>query len=422
MYKGLELMGSDGPIKIKSSEFILNTRAKFNIFFENLEEYISKNDVIIADKISLYLVLGNEKDIDSYHYTLYSQYPEKHAMNIGKIFYDIAPEDLSRYTHIETKIPRIIYNVWVNNRSLVTIIGIRDITLTKPIEFKGLFNPEINVKTIDPGLLLIQQYQVLSNPALASCWEETLLIIDKLKTLVDKMSWSSIIEGGKDDKTSKKTDDKINMFKNEVIHKFTNRTSSEQRVLIGSYAIYDVLRQSLLTKQFSKARIQIISTVDHERDSAEILEIANKHDIQIDIKIQDPSLPLDRRLRKMTVNVKKGSKYYSMIDIFNNGTYELIPFTISDDGLRIGHSYVLLRHFLIDLWLIKIYKKIESLDINIINILIGNLVKNFKFVDGNFDKTLLQRNEDYAGKYIDELLSLRRVSKKYFTPYKFFIE
>ena len=59
-----------------------------------------------------------------------------------------------------------------------------------------------------------------------------------------------------------------------------------------------------------------------------------------------------------------------IIDIFNNASYELIPYEIinyGDKNIRIGNSYVLLYFLWMDLWILNLIKNLNGTDENSYN-------------------------------------------------------
>ena len=114
----------------------------------------------------------------------------------------------------------------------------------------------------------------------------------------------------------------------------------------------------------------------------------------------------NNRLKRLTVYVGKSPKT-PIMDIFNSGQYELIPYTEGPNGTKIGVPYCALRFRLIDFWTVKVL------------LVQGNIVHGYaqnlaSIISGDYMKILKRDQPDkylYVGKFEDAEIAVKRQGK-----------
>ena len=115
-------------------------------------------------------------------------------------------------------------------------------------------------------------------------------------------------------------------------------------------------------------------------------------------------IPKDFRTRRftfyITVPTLKGTTEIAFMDVFNGGSFELIPFE-KVQTYFIGSQYTLLRFLFIDLFIIRLIKELNLLDSDTLKKKLASLWDDITFVRDN--KELAERNFglNYIGIYHD---------------------
>jgi hypothetical protein len=172
---------------------------------------------------------------------------------------------------------------------------------------------------------------------------------------------------------------------------------------------------SFLKKSISfDDKLQIVSANDIEYDIEHILDfLSNITNITFIYKKHYLHLPHDTKTTCYTIyaefaqlNSKKKEK--PLIDIYNNGKFELIPYvnmSISGKSIKMPNKYAILRFMCIDVWIYKIVmntkailEKTFSIEPAVLRKII-EVLSNIKFVY-SYDSSI-EQVDDYFGVYDD---------------------
>jgi hypothetical protein len=188
-------------------------------------------------------------------------------------------------------------------------------------------------------------------------------------------------------------------------------------ILIGPWA-YDWLNlQKDLCVNVEK--IQLIS----EMDPQELLNNLQRYvytlsKSTISLREQELHIPKDFRISRYTyyiqIKSERGIVEKPFLDLFNCAQFDVIPYQ-NIDGIQVGYKWVILRFLFIDLWIIKLIKKLGLLTEKILEKkieYIWNLVKYFhdNIIDGYIE---------YLGVYHDYMIDkkMATLSNKRFYTY-----
>jgi hypothetical protein len=230
--------------------------------------------------------------------------------------------------------------------------------LFRPINNNGimLFPPEIELMDIYHKLYLPNYYDE---------WSNLFKYESELWKLV-KSSQSTIINTKKNiiNKCNTCRDKRNNDIDNLKLV-FLKFLHNEKYVIVGNWAhnLLNILKKEK-TDIISNEKIQIISENDIDHDYNNIaLYLASFTNYGIFYKKKKMYIPKDNRLFKYTLYIRYPTiKVGSMIekpflDIYNCGSYELIPYTpivFNEITLNIGNLSVQMRFLLIDLWVLRL--------------------------------------------------------------------
>jgi hypothetical protein len=415
MYKGFDAV----QLAIKTAEqpdsMIYKDRKKYNKFYEAAERYASKHGIIIIGDIGIKMLLYQELDLQDNQYILISKNADKDAKNIAKLLYDIDPDGLGKYIYAMPKEKDLLYDIWVNNRlmfqikSLVSNRGVDTFKLIMPASRPGMYAKDatgmVSLNVYDSELQLINVYSKLTDPSMVGEYVnlvryEPILRKEFAATIKQKINQSTVKHGGGDKPCTISTKQIVEM----LLEKFVFRTG---HVLIGEYG----LEKS--TKFMSGKRLQIITSNSIKDEQIYIKKLIDDLGCQSHSGINNPNIPMDNELRRMTFYIeRKQGRRESIIDVYNAGSYSLIPHINN-----IGTLPVIMKFILVDFWTIQLLYRMETTSKGYTIKLLTNLYDTFKhasvkytklFELGKFDKLFPTNTSNYIGYYTDVLVNFRR--------------
>ena len=425
--------------------------------FEDVEKYANNNNVIVSDitMLTTNCCTDNcypEEILFKEQYNIYCSSPFKHGNNLINIIAERIENsktpNLSKWLVLRTAIPHKLLSITYKGREFVKIHclysqKIKDLnSIIKPVSCKGFYIEE-NISLLPYEIELIDIYRRLYMPN-AECvnkWEDLIeiepyLVSETNKRIKNKI-FTEIKKGGAVDSST---------IKQMILFKMLPDSNF---VLIGEWAVRIIewgLSGGNLFK--SQEKIQIISETEiketFDNIKTHIKTILPSSPFDITYREHDLHIPKDLRIKRYTIYLstpcdKEGKcpvKQMTIMDVFTNASYELIPWISSNRFLKkknkeypiikIGNPYVLLRFFMLDLWILRIIfaknlliknvaqKKIDSIWISI------NKIRNPNKLGGIINKSFSLEN--YIGKYHSEIVHFKNIIKSqkipdYF-PYK----
>jgi hypothetical protein len=109
-----------------------------------------------------------------------------------------------------------------------------------------------------------------------------------------------------------------------------------------------------------------------------------------------------------------------MMDIFNSGTYELIPYVVYND-FNVGYPNVLNRFLLLDIWLLRILNHLKLIQDNTLKYAFQKMYTNLaqiRKIGSLPDKTIYDAPASYLGQYINlQRMTSKLAMKNKFYPY-----
>jgi hypothetical protein len=337
MYKKLDVVAA---AEARAQSLIIADRMRFRPFMEAIELYASENDVIIGGESATRLLLGRGDepapvDINSFTYNIYSGQANQHARRLADKLYAVDPEGLGHYTTTLTKVADYYYTIAVDGRDLVTVTslavhrGVRTADVVIPTPRPGQFLPRKQLQCMGPEIQLMQIYAAMCDPGRADEWAESLQTEVRLRELFGNSIRAKIaeavkrVEGGRSERRAK-------LFR-ALYKKFV---SGPGRVLIGAAALEISLGRS---PNPDSSRLQLVTSENLEKEAKEIASIAAAVGIEVQWTTNDPKIPTDPRLRRLTVSIIEGrDQRIPVMDVYNAGAHELIPFVGTREGASGG--------------------------------------------------------------------------------------
>lgn len=390
-------------------------RKKYYPFFRIAEEYASKNSLIVCDYTADYYLLDKPIDSEFNHYEFYSDNAVKHARELAtQMFNDLEKEVLKydidiRLIKVITKSPNKEMVIFLEDRELVSIknlsvqrgIYIVDVVLTK--EVNGLFSKN-KLQCISPEHQLIDVYNILADPSECESWPEFIKTERILREQVGLVN---------------QTGDKGNLSTGGLV----NQTIQIDGGRINIDKILDILKEKYIPEPGhvligTLDRLQIITMYSLEDEEKRIKKMFEDESVHIEYSINYPHVPTEQRIRKLTVYIVYEKLRKPIIDIFDTGTYSLISFNIIDH-IRYGTLFVIAKHLLIDIWIIRYIRKRGQINQEYHDNMIKKLRMDILKLFESYDKhniiwiDILPINPDnYLGHYEDPDLAEKRLNRK----------
>jgi hypothetical protein len=329
---------------------------KYKKFYEDVEEYCKGKDIIISN---LNKLLNIPKEL-KFRYNLYCEQPFRHARDIADFLYSKG----CKYVKMKTI---ITYEEFDIEYSFLVLVKIYSLRLMRGISLETLISPVKldSILYMPPEIEIIEIYKRLYLPNFHAEWKNLLMKEELLYNLIKKRVERGIIAG--EDKKERE-DVNIETLKYLILTGFVSRSNF---VLIGEWAVNIsdyVVSGGQLGIKYSQEKIQLISQNNiNDNINALTIFLRGYTDYQISARQHDLHIT-DFRIRRYTVYINIPHEKYPEIpflDIFNCGNFELIPYreiNVANQYLfQIGNAFVLLRFLMIDLWTLKIVKRLNQI-------------------------------------------------------------
>ena len=402
-------------------EKAMGDREKYKKFMIKIEEFASKNGLIVGGDMATKLLLGmNAPDLDSFYVELFSDRAAEYALHLVNILYDTDPSGLAHYATMVTRVPGEEFDIKIDTRDLAKIRALpvqrRQLppsakpgpthTETKtsnvivPTRRRGLFYKDGDLLVMGAEIQLMSTYSALCDPSRSAEWKEGIrrerelrgIMLDEIHAKIDKATASLSVHGGRED-------DGVGASWWARRHKFLldlarSFASGPGRVMVGEPAIRALESGKVQVREGK--RLHFISENSFDDETAAISKLAKAHNLFIESNTDNPYIPTDPRLRRLTIYVKghPNAKKDTIVYLFNVGAYELVPYTEGVGKVRIGTIFVLLRFTLVQLWTIQLLLRMGFLQPAVGRSSLLELVEDMKSLSHVLDKTVSTISSD----------------------------
>jgi hypothetical protein len=445
-------------LESKAMKYIEADRRQMSLIYEKLESFIKDNSFIISQPELIYEEKFNLAELKAV--TIFCENIFRYAaklMNLLAETLESSEASLStekkanpllinnsaRWLSMKTVVAHEEINIFFDGRPIVIFRAInkyKSIDIFKmllPVRSKtGLFTSS-ELLLIPPELELMDIYHKLYSPDKADDWEDLLKMEYHLYDSL--VSRKKVIIGGKDD-CSRNIVTNIETIKKLLVLDFIR---DQPAVLIGEWAL-KLMDYGETGKPFTDAYEKVALIVDSPiAEFNELLENFLKTITTYKPTHREEKLHIlsDARLKKYTFYISgvcsvSGQKFERpFLDVYNSGTYELIPYRLSKEfmskkggageypsDIKIGSTYVLLRFLLLDVWILRVIKNLGLITPAILEAKITRLfdimstIKNERKLNNLISKSFAHDN------YIGEFQSLviyqkNKLSEAKFPPY-----
>jgi hypothetical protein len=364
---GLPMFGSLDVVDIAeklATDSVLEDRLQYRPFMEVIEKYISgstgKPEMVAGGKAATRLLLRQAQKSsapptpDAYSMELFSGKAHHHAKQLADLLYAVAPDSLGHY--VKADIYAAEASISINARDMVRIkllpirkgAALADMVIPTTVSAQFI---SARIPCMGPEIQLIDIYRALCDPAQADSWLGLLRDERQLRDLFLHGIKAKIKEatGGRPESPAPKADAE---FWHAMLEKFVRGAG---RVVIGSAASNPAMIAQ------GRHRVQLVTANRLKEEAEDLQRLAAAHSINISTAINDPSVPIDPRLERLTGYMLTGEgKREPFINIFGAGQYELVPW-VEKSGVRTGTPIVIMRFRLVDIWTIQLLLHIKSI-------------------------------------------------------------
>jgi hypothetical protein len=432
-------------------------RIKYRKFMEAAESFAIENELIVGGPGATRLLLGSPRDpslpppltLGSFQYDFYSGHAPRMARALGDRLYQQAPEGLGHYVAVITKVPERHLSIEVDGRPMFTITslpeyrGIRIADVVIPTRRHAQFVSRVGEQAppqlacMGPELQLIDLYAALSNPSRAGDWGAFLATEVRLRALFQEEIRGKLaaalakpvpeVRGGR-------SSQRANLYQ-IVYDKFA---AGPSRVLVGSAAIaltvgmganaigksnreYDRPFDRLFDRLLDH-RLQLVTAEDLEAEVGELVRLAHVKGIELQWTLNDPKIPVDPRLRRLTVYITgdASSRREPVLDLYNAAAHELVPF-VTLQGLRtggargmrgtqgaprepwrppaalkVGTPFVVLRFRLVDIWTMQVLVRMGSITPAYAEGVLREMLADYELMAASYETALKRAARDAA--------------------------
>jgi hypothetical protein len=388
MFKCLESTDFVEVINEKANEMIQKDRDRFSEIYETVKDFCRVNKIIISDIGS---ILGNKSSSD-YKFELYCDNPYKHAVHLTNQIHSHVGEWVKMSTIVSQQEFVINYDM----RPLITVYG-----LYKPanVDLFSLILPidENHLLFMSPEVEIIDIYHKLYSPDQASDWSDLVKTESSLFKLLKSRIDNGVFGGRQERSSGPKDQTNLQYIKFLVLSEFCSEFIKNY-VVVGYWALNVIADENEIKS--SREKLQMITSMNIKKSIEDIMSFLKRHvNAKVSYRKQNLHIPKDFRINRYTVYITLpgSSKEKAFIDIFNCGNFELIPyipitvtggakggyrkkkrnfsqkknkndknprnnknnkqpstFAIEKDFVvKVGNPYVLLRFFIIDLWIMR---------------------------------------------------------------------
>ena len=388
MFDSLDVVGTAEKL---ATDTVLEDRLRYKPFMEVIEKYVSsstgKPEMVVGGKAATRLLLrqaqksGGPPPPDAYSMELFSGKAQHHAKQLADLLYAVAPDSLGHYVKVDIYAAEA--SIAINARDMVKIkllpirkgAALADMVIPTNVPAQFI---TAQIPCMGPEIQLMDTYRALCDPAQADDWADLIRDEKQLRDLFLRGIKAKIKEatGGRAESPAPKADAE---FWHAMLEKFVRGTG---RVVIGNAASNPAMIAQ------GHHRVQLVTANRLKEEAEDLQRLAATHSIKISTAINDPSVPIDPRLQRLTGYVLTGDgKREAFINIFGAGQYELIPW-VEKAGVRVGTPIVVMRFRLVDIWTIQLLLHIKSITAGYARSVMYDALRDYEKAAEDLDRLL----------------------------------
>jgi hypothetical protein len=417
MYLQLDAVGD---AETRAEGAALQDRLRYRAFAEEAERFAAANGLLVGGEAATRLLLGDPADpaappplgLDSFRYDFHSGRAPAHALALCDAEHALEPQGLGHYAAALTKVPGRRLAVTIDGRDMFAVTalparrGVRtaDVLIPTPRPAQFASAPDgapLQLACMGPEVQLVGVYAELCDPGRAPAWGGLLAAEMGLRALLGRAVRAKIGEAAA--RAAEKHGSGPAGLARRLYEQYA---AGPDRVLVGPGAVAILEGRA---PRLGGERIQVLAVAPLEAEAAEAAALARAEGLEARWEENDPQLPTDTRLRRLTVRVSagRGARWEPVLDIFNAAAYGLVPYVTAEAalsrvpapgrggpraeggapartearpaplgarrgrprpdagwrppaGLKVGTPFVLMRFRLVDLWVVQVLMQLGA--------------------------------------------------------------
>lgn len=403
MYAQLDFVGlAEGA----AAAVIRRERERYAVLLTTGDRFVAERRLVFGGDAAARLLLGLPPDPQE---LLRKIYVMRDAFEIARALADalFASGPEGRYTQLTTVTPHENILITVDGTKMYRVQrlpryrGATAFEAVRPVLRPSHHVPGLSVACLGPEIQLGELYKMLCDPAFVARWPEIVRQESALRLqLLSVMKKRLLVAGGR--RRSAPSPSVVALRQYILDH--------EEHVVVGPWALGDRTR-----------RLQIIPTRPVKDVVADLTQRARALSIPITAASNDPLLPGDEKLRRVTVYVRGGpAQQQQLVDMFNLAEYSLVPFAAGrKDGVRRqGTPPLVLRMQIADLWTVILLHRLSRLTRATLDQLIAQIGADIRRVgdaltralENDADGVLPTSSGRYFGHWLDAELAEKRTA------------
>lgn len=327
--------------------YVLADREAFRPALAEAEAVAAEQGCVVARAAAARLLLAGPAPPgpDGYELEFYAADPLRAGREMARRVAALAPDGLTRYTHLATLQADREFALVVDERTLVRLYAlpstrgepvfdlVRHAGIERPGPFSGRPLVCANIE-----LCLADTYRRLCDPAAADEWDALEADEARLRRLF--LTEGDATVGG----APAPRPPLARLLREGFL-------PGEGRVLVGGAGT---------------GRLQVATAAPLRDEEREVRRLLRQHEPQANVQavLNNPSHPSDPRLRRMTLYlVRPGAARLPFLDLYNCAAYDLVPFVahgVDGSMVRVGTPPVQARFLLIDRWVLRLLHQIGA--------------------------------------------------------------
>ncbi len=354
-------------------------RRRFVPFFEGAEEYAAQKGMIVGGRAATLFLLGAPLGPSDHLYEFYSSNALADARALADLVHARAPEGLGHYAVMTTRVPQQEFEVAADERPLFRVRalavhrGARAADVVVPSRRPARYARDaagrpLELLCMGPEIQLMDVYAALADPSRAADWPALLEEEEGLRALFfgevgDKVA--AAVGGG----AAGRPAPPAAALAEALLAEYVPRTG---HALVGSRAL-----AAAAGAQRGRGRLQVVTENDFADEEKDVARVARRLGLRVEATVNDPRLPTDERLRRMTVYLV-GERREPVLDVYNAAAHRLVAFSPGAGGRPpLGSPFVLLRFLLVDAWTIQLLLRMGAVAAPFARQVLGETVRDF---------------------------------------------
>ena len=389
----------------------LADRARYEPFMAAAEREVAARRLYIGGDAATAHLLGRPLAMDQYELVVHSPSAGADARALATAMYQVDPAGLGRYTYMQTGTPGAEYTVFVDERPLVRVLGLavhrgRVADVVVPVPRPAFFarapdGRPVPQLCLGPEIQLLQVYTALACPGRAGEWPALLEVEDRLREvfLAGFEAAALAAHGGAPPKD--------------------RGPAARLRAALAADYIPGAGRVQVGTAE----RLQVVAAAGLEAEEAAVRKVAGGLGLAVQTTLNDPKVVGDGRLRRLTFYLHTGPRREAVLDVYNAGGHEVVPYVRGPGGGARGTFFVRLRFALVDVWTVQLLHRMGLVSADYTRAALRRLVAEARAVGaeyvaaraaGDYPAIFPEDAGDaggaggYAGRYEDPYLYAKR--------------